>query len=251
MSWTGKVKHPSQMLTTGERVEAEVLEVDVENKRISLGIKQLTDNPWNDLEKKYNVGMKVSGKIKSIVEFGVFVDLGEEVDALIHVSDVSWTQKNINLEGKFNVDDEVTAQVISLDKENSKFCLGMKQLEEDPWKRIEERLPVGTVIESSVVRVTDFGAFIELETGIEGLIHISEISEERIEKPEDVVKKDDTVKAMVISVDKEAKKIALSMKAVGREADAVSLKEFGKQEGNKKATLADKLEGFKVDSETE
>ena len=123
----------------------------------------------------------------------------------------------------------------------------MKQLEEDPWKSIEERLPVGTVIESSVVRVTDFGGFVELETGIEGLIHISEISEERIEKPEDVIKKDDVVKAMVISVDKEAKKIALSMKAVGREAEAVSLKQFGKQSEPKKATLADKLEGFTVD----
>ncbi len=213
MSWTGKIKNPSKHFTVGEKIEAQVLDVDVENKRISLGIKQLQENPWTDIEAKYPVGSKATGKIKSIVDFGMFVDLGEEVDALIHVSDVSWIKKNINLATEFTEGAEIEAMVLSVDKENEKFCLGIKQLQEDPWKKIEERLPVGTVLETSVVRVADFGAFVELETGIEGLVHISELSEERVEKSEDVVKKGDVVKTMVISIDKESKKIALSIKA--------------------------------------
>ncbi len=243
MSWTNKIKNPAKHFTVGEKVEAQVLDVDVENKRISLGIKQLQENPWDELEAKYPVGKKVSGKIKSVVDFGVFLDLGEEVDALIHVSDISWTKKNVNLSEEYKEGQELEAAVLSVDKENQKFCLGIKQLEEDPWKKIEERLPVGTVIEAEVVRVTDFGAFVELETGIEGLIHISELSEDRVEKPEEVVQKGQAVKAMVISIDKDAKKIALSMKsAVNAEASG-----YNKDEVVKSATLADKLAGFKVD----
>lgn len=243
MSWTNKIKNPAKHFTVGEKVDAQVLDVDVENKRISLGIKQLQENPWDDLAAKYPVGKKVSGKVKSVVDFGVFLDLGEEVDALIHVSDLSWTKKNVNAAEQFSEGQEVEASVLSVDKENQKFCLGIKQLEEDPWKKIEERLPVGTVIEAEVVRVTDFGAFVELETGIEGLIHISELSEDRVEKPEEVVSKGQAVKAMVISIDKDAKKIALSMKsAVNAEASG-----YGKDDIVKSATLADKLAGFKVE----
>jgi small subunit ribosomal protein S1 len=244
MSWTGKIKNPAKHFNAGENVEAQVLDVDVENKRISLGLKQLQDNPWNEIESKYPVGTKTTGKVKSVVDFGVFVDLGEEVDALIHVSDISWTKKNMNLADDFKEGQEVEAMVISVDKENAKFCLGIKQLEEDPWKKIEERLPVGTVIQAEVVRVTDFGAFVELETGIEGLIHISELSEDRVEKPSDVINKGDAPKAMVISVDKDAKKIALSIKAA---ANAEATGGSYKNETVQSATLADKLKGFKVD----
>lgn len=242
MSWTGKIKNPAKHFTVGETIEAQVIEVDVENKRISLGVKQLMANPWDEIEKKYPVGKKVSGKVKSIVDFGIFVDLGEEIDALIHVSDFSWTKKNINLSEEYKEGQSIEAQVLSVDKENQKFCLGVKQLQEDPWKKIEERLPVGTVVEAEVARVTDFGAFVELETGIEGLIHISELSEERVEKPSDVIKKGDKPKAMVISVDKEAKKIALSIKA------AVNAAERGSsyQEDVRSATMASKLKNFKV-----
>ena len=237
MSWTNKIKNPTKHFNPSERIEAVVLDVDVENKRISLGLKQLTPNPWDALAAKYKVGDKVKGKVKSIVDFGVFVDLGEEVDALIHVSDVSWTKKNVNPAEEFKDGQTVEAMVLTVDKENQKFSLGLKQLEEDPWKKIETRFPVGTVVEAEVVRVTDFGAFVELETGIEGLIHISELSEDRVEKPSDVIKKADQVKAMVISVDKEAKKIALSIKAVNSQADY-------KRDVVKAATLADKFKGF-------
>ncbi len=243
MSWTGKIKNPTKHYTVGERVEAQVIEVDIENKRISLGVKQLTENPWDEIETKYPIGKKITGKVKSVVEFGVFVDLDEEVDALIHVSDISWTKKNVVPADTFKEGDDVTAMVLSVDKENQKFCLGVKQLEEDPWKKIEERLPVGKIVEAEVVRVTEFGAFVELETGIEGLIHISELSEERVEKPQDVIKKGETPKAMVISVDRESKKIALSIKsAVNAEGRGDSY-----QEETKSSTMADKLKGFTVD----
>lgn len=245
MSWTGKIKNPAKHFNVGEVVEAQVLDVDVENKRISLGLKQLQPNPWHDIEAKYIVGRKVTGKIKSIVEFGVFVDLGEEVDALIHISDISWTRKNIVVADEFKEGDEITAMVVSIDTENQKFCLGVKQLEEDPWKRIEERFPIGTILEAEVVRVTDFGAFVELETGIEGLIHISELSEERVDKPSDVVNKGDKPKSMVISIDKEAKKIGLSMKAAKESAERGDVANYGKQKLGP-VTMADKLKDFKI-----
>ena len=241
MSWTGKVKNPIKSYAVGDKIEAQVLDVDVENKRISLGIKQLRPNPWDDLVAKYPVGSHVHGKIKSIVDFGMFVDLGEEVDALIHVSDVSWAKRQINLQEEFHEGNNIEAVVLTVDKENQKFCLGIKQLAEDPWKKIEERLPVGTVLEAQVERVTEFGAFVEIETGIEGLIHISELSEERVEKAEDVVKKGDKVKVMVISLDKESKKIALSLKA------AVNAENTAPKEEGHATTLADKLKGINLE----
>ncbi|MBL7664903.1 MAG: 30S ribosomal protein S1 [Bacteriovoracaceae bacterium] len=241
MSWNPqKSKMPGKNYNVGDKIEAVVLEVDVENKRISLGLKQLQPNPWTSIESKYKIGQTVKGKIKSIVDFGLFVDLNEEVDALIHISDISWTRKNINLNEEFKMDQAVSAKVLTVDSENQKFSLGMKQLEEDPWKKIEERLPVGSQVEGEVVRVTDFGAFVELETGIEGLIHISELSEERVEKTTDVVKKGDVVKSVVISIDKDAKKIALSMKAT-----AGGDYKFTKDDV-KSATLADKFKGINV-----
>ena len=242
VSWTNP-KGPIKGHNVGDTIEAQVLEVDVENKRISLGLKQLQDNPWNSLAEKYPLGKTVEGKVKAIVDFGVFVDLGENIDALIHVSDVSWTRKNINPANEFKVGDTVKANVLTVDADNSKFCLGIKQLEEDPWKKIEERLPVGSVAEGEVVRVTDFGAFVELETGIEGLIHISELSEERVEKPEDVVKPGDKVKALIMSIDKGEKKIALSKK----NAENGSVADYKQDDASSTSALAEKLKGFSVD----
>ncbi|MFY7992030.1 MAG: 30S ribosomal protein S1 [Bacteriovoracaceae bacterium] len=240
MSWTNK-KSSNKNYNVGDKVEAVVLEVDVENKRISLGLKQLQPNPWDDMVAKYPLGKAVEGTIKAIVDFGIFVDVGEEVDALIHVSDISWTKKNVNVAEEFKAGQKVKGVVLTVDKENQKFCLGLKQLEEDPWKRIEDRMPVGSVIEGEIVRLTDFGVFVELETGIEGLVHISEISEERVEKPSDKVAKGDKVKSVIISIDKAAKKIALSIKAV----TSGDYKNYA-QDSLKPSTLADKLKGFKV-----
>ncbi|MBF0299029.1 MAG: 30S ribosomal protein S1 [Oligoflexia bacterium] len=247
MSWTQKIKHPSKLVNVGDEVEAQVLEVDVENKRISLGIKQLIPNPWDSLVKRYEFGTRVNGTVKSIVDFGIFVDLGEEIDALIHISDISWIKKNLNLNEEFKLGDKIEAKVLTVDKDNQKFCLGIKQLEEDPWKRIEERFPVGTLVQAEVVRVTEFGAFVELETGIEGLIHISELSDERVERPSDILKRGDRPMAMIISVDKDSKKIALSLKAVEKAESDKAMKGF-KQDDVRGATLADKFKNIDISS---
>lgn len=242
VSWANP-KGPIKGFNVGDNLEAQVLAVDIENKRISLGVKQLQDNPWDEIETKYPVGKEVEGTVKAIVDFGIFVDLGEVVDALIHHSDLSWTKKNINLNDEFKVGDKVKAQVLTVDKELNppKFCLGIKQLEEDPWKKIEERMPVGSVIEGEVVRTADFGVFVELETGIEGLIHISELSEERVEKTDDIVKVGEKVKARIMSIDKDDKKIALSKK----NAENADLGSFATEEATT-SSLAEKLKGFNV-----
>jgi small subunit ribosomal protein S1 len=242
VSWTSN-KGPIRGFEVGETIEAQVLEVDVENKRISLGIKQLLANPWDEIEAKYPIGKEVEGTIKAVVDFGAFIDLGETVDALIHVSDISWTKKNVNPNEFFKVGEKIKAAVLTVDKDNSKFCLGIKQLDEDPWKKIEERMPVGSVVEGEVVRVTDFGAFVELETGIEGLIHISELSEERVEKPSDVIKAGDKTKALIMSIDKDDKKIALSKK----NAENADLKGYKQDKPTTSSAMADKLKGFSVD----
>jgi small subunit ribosomal protein S1 len=242
VSWTNP-KGPIKGHNVGDQIEAQVLEVDVENKRISLGLKQLQENPWNDLQAKYSLGKEVEGTIKAIVDFGMFIDLGEKVDALIHVSDISWTKKNVNISEEFKVGDKVKAAVLTVDKDLNppKFCLGIKQLAEDPWKKIDQRMPVGSVVEGEVMRVTDFGAFVELETGIEGLIHISELSDERVEKPEDVVKVGDKTKALIMSIDKADKKIALSKK----NAENADFGGYANQAGEATTSdLAEKLKGF-------
>ena len=246
MNWVGAIKNPTKHFTVGEKIDTQVLDVDTENKRISLGLKQLTPNPWDKVEEQYSVGMKVKGTVQSILDFGIFVNLGQEVDALIHVSDISWTRKNINVKNEFKEGQTVEAIVLNIDKEAQKFCLGIKQLEEDPWKKIEQRFSVGTIIESTVVRVTDFGAFVELEAGIEGLIHVSELAEENVDKPTDVINKGDTIRAMVISLDKEAKRMALSIKA------AIGVKDKGSPPLNPeeaKITLGDKFKNLKVDKQ--
>ncbi len=244
MSWTQKVKDASTLVSVGDKIEAVVLDIDTENKRISLGTKQLTANPWTAFQDKYSPGQLLEGTVKQIVDFGLFVDVGEEIDALIHVSDLSWTKKAIDIQKEYKVGDKIKATVLTLDADNQKFSLGIKQLEEDPWKRIEERIPVGTIVEAEVVRVTEFGGFVELETGIEGLIHISEISEDRVEQASDVLKKGDKPKAMVISIDKDAKKIALSIKSVGHHEERANVSKHGATQAPKAATLADKLKGL-------
>ncbi|MDA8793724.1 30S ribosomal protein S1 [Bacteriovoracaceae bacterium] len=244
LSWVqNKGKNPLKDHTVGDKVEAIVLELDTENKRISLGVKQLTPNPWDGLQDQYTIGMEVEGVVKSIVEFGVFVDLGVEIDALIHVSDLSYTKRNLNPNEEFKVGDKVTAKVIDIDPTNEKFSLGIKQLNEDPWSKIDERMPVGSIVEGEVVRTTEFGAFIKLEEAVEGLIHISELSDERVEKTENAVNIGDKVKAVVISIDKTDNKIALSKKA----ADNKDFKGVPAQE-MKPSTLADKLKGFSLDN---
>ncbi len=243
MSWVGKIKNPMKHFTVGENIETQVLDVDVENKRISLGIKQLQPNPWDKLETKYPLGEKITCKVKTVVDFGTFVDFGEEVDAFIHVSDFSWTKKNVNPRDELKEGQEIEAVVLSIDRESAKFCLGIKQLEENPWEKIEEQFSEGMVVDVTVTKVTDFGALVELIPGIEGFIHVSELSEERVEKPEEAIQKGQSVKAMVLSLDKEVKKIALSIKsALKKEVEG-----HVEDQEAKTATLADKFKEFPVE----
>ncbi len=244
MSWIGAIKNPMKHFTIGEKIEAQVLDVDVEGRRISLGLKQLESNPWDTLKEKYPIGTKVTGKVQSIVDFGIFVDIGEEIDALIHVSDISWTKKNINVKNEFNPQDTIEAVILLVDQDTHKFCLGIKQLTENPWKNIDLKFPVGTTLDVKVIKITDFGAFVEIEPGIEGLIHISELSKQNVEKPMDVVKKGDKIKAMIISVDNETKKIALSMKSAAENQNESLI---NKADMVQTATLGDKLKDINIE----
>ncbi len=214
MSWTKRVKHPSQVANVGDEVEVVVLGVDTELRRISLGMKQLQPNPWVELKESYAPGTIIEGEIKSITDFGIFVGIEEGIDGLVHISDFSWTKRVNHPNEMFQKGNKVRAVVLGVDIENERFSLGLKQLENDPWANIEKKYGVGTQHEVKVVKTADFGVFVELESDIEGLIHISELTTERINHPEDFVKVGQTIKAEVMTIDKEARKIGLSAKLV-------------------------------------
>lgn len=214
MSWTKRVKHPSGLVNVGDEVDVQVLEVDLENRRISLGMKQLQPNPWVELKESYQPGTIIEGEVKSITDFGIFISVEEGIDGLVHISDFSWTKRVNHPSEMFAKGAKVRAVVLGVDIENERFSLGIKQLEGDPWSNIEGKYGVGTQHEVKITKIADFGVFVELEADIEGLIHISELSTERVNNPADVVKVGDSIKAEVISVDKDARKIGLSAKLV-------------------------------------
>jgi small subunit ribosomal protein S1 len=244
MSWTKRIKHPSKVVSIGDEVEAVVLDVDEGGRKISLGMKQIEPNPWSMIEEKYPVGTHVRGVVRNITNFGVFIGLEEGIDGLVHVSDISWTEQIKHPSEKFQKGDEVEAVVLKIDKENEKFSLGIKQLQSNPWDEIQRKYPPGTEIEGVVTGVTDFGAFVRLEDGIEGLVYSSEIAAERVEKPSDHVKEGETVKAIVMRVDPSEQKISLSMKAVHDKEERAALRQIAQQQSSsQKATLGDLLAG--------
>ncbi|MBI5788627.1 MAG: 30S ribosomal protein S1 [Candidatus Schekmanbacteria bacterium] len=212
MSWTRKVKHPNKILAMGDNVEVMVLGVDKGNKRISLGLKQTEPNPWDLVAQKYQVGSKVTGKVRNLTDFGAFVELSEGIDGLIHISDLSWTQRINHPSEILKKGDEIEAVVLSIDPQNEKLSLGIKQLVNDPWLDIPGKYPEGALIRRKVTKVTDFGAFVEIEVGIEGLIHVSELSTKKV-APKDIVKEGDELDMKVLKVDAEARKISLSVRA--------------------------------------
>ncbi len=214
MSWTKRVKHPSQIIKVDDEVNVMVLEVDKENRRISLGMKQLESNPWLDMKDTYPPGTIIEGEIKSLTDFGVFVGIEEGIDGLVHISDFSWTKRVNHPSEVHKKGDKLRAVVLGVDIENERFSLGVKQLEDDPWADIEARFPIGSQHDVKVTKAADFGVFVELEANIEGLIHISELSTKRVEKTEDFVKVDEVVKAEIITIDRDARKIGLSAKLV-------------------------------------
>ncbi len=240
MSWTKRVKHPSQIVNVGDEVDVIVLEVDGANRRISLGMKQLMPNPWVELKENYLPGTIIEGEVKSITDFGIFVGIEEGIDGLVHISDFSWTKRVNHPSEMFEKGAKVRAVVLGVDIENERFSLGLKQLEADPWAHIDEKYKIGTQHDVKITKMADFGVFVELEADIEGLIHISEISMERITKPEEAVKVGDVLKAEIISIDKDARKIGLSAKLVKLREGKMDVEEYVKKAtSTAKTTMGD------------
>ncbi|MBN2124080.1 MAG: 30S ribosomal protein S1, partial [Deltaproteobacteria bacterium] len=212
MSWTRKIRHPSQMLKVGDEVEAMVLNIDSNNKRISLGLKQVEPNPWDIIGEKYPVGTTIAGRIKNITDFGIFIGIDEGIDGLVHISDISWTKRIKHPSELYRKGQEVQAVVLNIDKENERFSLGIKQLASDPWDEVPIKYKPGTRITGTVTNITDFGVFVELEEGIEGLIHVSELSKDKGGNPLSRFNADDVIQAKVINVSRQEKKIGLSIR---------------------------------------
>jgi small subunit ribosomal protein S1 len=229
MSWTKRVKHPSQILKVGDDVPVQVLEIDGTNRRISLGMKQLETNPWLDLKESYPPGTIIEGEVKSITDFGVFVGVEEGIDGMIHISDFSWTKRINHPSEMFKKGDKVRTVVLGVDIENERFSLGLKQLEQDPWANIEDKYKIGNQYDVKVVKIADFGVFVELESDIEGLIHISELSTKRVEKVEEVAKVGDVLKAEIITIDRDSRKIGLSAKLVTLRAQKMDVEDYVKK----------------------
>jgi small subunit ribosomal protein S1 len=240
MSWTKRVKHPSKVVAIGDEVDVLVLDVDAANRKISLGLKQTEPNPWSMLEERYPQGMRVKGTVRNVTNFGVFVGIEEGIDGLIHVSDISWTQKIRDPKELFKKGDEVEAMVLKVDVDNEKFSLGMKQLERNPWEDVPEKYPVGTKVHGKVTSVADFGVFVEIQEGIEGLVYASEVAK-NVDDHRSVVKVGDEVDALVVRVDAGEQKIALSMRAVGDREERAAIQRVAQQSGTEKATLGDLL----------
>jgi small subunit ribosomal protein S1 len=226
MSWTKKIRHPSKVVNVGDEVEAVVLSIDPDNKRISLGLKQLETNPWDIIAERYPVGTTIAGKIKNITDFGVFIGIDEGIDGLVHISDISWTKRIKHPSEVFKKAQEVQAIVLNIDKANERFSLGIKQLEPDPWESIPQRYPLNSLVTGPITNVTDFGLFVELEEGIEGLVHVSEISKEKIKSPVGQYKIADQITAKVINISPKDRKIGLSIKKAEEQEDHATYHEY-------------------------
>ena len=239
MSWTRRVKHPSKMVAIGDQVESIVLDIDQKNKRISLGMKQIEPNPWTLLHERYPVGTRILGKIRNITDFGIFIGIEEGIDGLVHISDLSWTQKVKHPSEMYKKGDEVEAVVLNIDVDNERFSLGIKQLTADAWEMdIPNKYTIGRVVRGKITKIHDFGAFMELEAGVEGLIHVSEMSNERVNSPADVVSEGQEVVAEIISVDREERKIGLSLKDVA-DGDSPDTRSYLEKQGKSTASLGD------------
>jgi small subunit ribosomal protein S1 len=240
MSWTKRVKHPSKVVAIGDEVDCIVLDVDEGERKISLGMKQIEPNPWTILEQKYPPGTRVKGVVRNVTNFGVFVGIEEGIDGLIHVSDISWTEKIKDPKELYKKGDEVEAVVLRVDMDNEKFSLGIKQMSRDPWEDMPRKYPLGTKVEGVVTSVADFGAFVEIEPGIEGLVFASEIGK-HVDNVHDAIKQGQRVEAIVVRVDAGEHKIALSMRAVDDREQREAIERVRQQERTQTATLGDRM----------
>jgi small subunit ribosomal protein S1 len=231
MSWTKRVTHPSKVLELGAEVEVQVLDVDPNNRRISLGLKQVAPNPWELVRVNHPTGSRITGKVKSITDFGIFVGVDDGIDGLVHISDLHWTKKIKHPSEVYKKGDEIEAVVLGVDVENERISLGVKQLTPDPWATLPERFPVGSKVKGPITSVTDFGVFVEIEDGIEGLIHVSQISNERIDKPSQHFQVGDEIEAEVTNIDPREKKIGLSVRALRRTEERDEMNAYLSREG--------------------
>ena len=242
LTWNKKMKHPSKVVHIGDTVDVVVLDCDPAKRRISLGMKQMEPNPWTLIEEKYPVGTKVVGRVKTVTDFGIFIGFDEGVDGLVHVSEMSWTKK-IKHPGEFyKKGQEVEAVVLNIDRKNERFSLGIKQLTPDPWKDVARRYRKGEVVAGKVTNVTDFGAFVELEEGIEGLVHVSEISRDKVEKPSDVLKVGDTLSAVVLHIDPYDRRIGLSIKGLKDRAEKAEIEKYISNQGSAAPSLGELIQ---------
>jgi small subunit ribosomal protein S1 len=229
MTWSKKPRHPSKMVAVGDELEIMVLNIEPETKRISLGMKQLLPNPWDLVTDNYPVGSVIEGKVKNITDFGIFIGIEEGIDGLIHVSDLSWTERIKHPSEKYSKGETIQAVVLKIDKEHERFSLGIKQLEPDPWQAAYNNYPSGTIIEGQITNVTDFGVFVQLEEGIEGLVHVSEISKDKIKTPIGMYEVGDTLKAIVINVSAKDRKIGLSIKTLEEDGEEGAAENYAKK----------------------
>jgi len=242
MAWSKKTRHPSKLVSVNDEVEIMILNIDKDAKRISLGMKQLQPNPWDVVAEHYPVGSIIEGKVKNITDFGIFIGIEEGIDGLIHVSDLSWTERIKHPSEKYTKGQTIQAVVLKIDQENERFSLGIKQLEPDPWQETVEKYPIGSTVEGKITNVTDFGIFVEVAEGIEGLVHVSEISKEKVETPVGLYNVDDTLQTKVINVSAKDRKIGLSIKALSDASDAGSYEDYKKkQAASGPATIGDLL----------
>jgi len=241
MSWTRKIRHPSKVVSVGEEVEAVVLDIKPDSRRISLGMKQVVPNPWDVISEKYPVGTTIEGKIKNITDFGLFIGIDEGIDGLVHISDISWTKRIKHPSELYKKGDVVQAIVLDIEKESERFSLGVKQLTEDPWQTVAERYEVGKEITGTVTNLTDFGIFVELEEGIEGLVHVSEISKEKIKTPVGKYNVGDVLTAKVMNINSDERRIGLSIKRLEIEDEQNLLSEYVNNMGPATSTFGEIL----------
>jgi small subunit ribosomal protein S1 len=241
MSWTQKVRHPSKVVSIGDTLEAVVLAMDTDKKRISLGLKQVEPNPWDVIAEKYPVGTVIEGKIKNITDFGIFIGIDEGIDGLVHISDISWTKRIKHPSELFKKSQEVQAKVLHIDKDQERFSLGIKQLEPDPWDEIPKKYPSGSLVQGVITNVTDFGIFVELEEGIEGLVHVSEVSKEKIKTPVGMFNVGDGITAKVINIQKKERRIGLSIRRAKKDEEHSYLKEYLNSPKEASSNLGDLL----------
>ncbi len=234
MSWTRKVRHPSQVLSPGDVVEVKILEVEPSRKRISLSLRQVEPNPWEVIGEKYPVGSVIEGKIKNITDFGIFIGIDEGIDGLVHISDISWTKRFKHPSEIFKKGQTVQAKVLSIDKENERFSLSIKELNANPWETIDQRFPVNSVVSGPITNITDFGLFVEIDDGIEGLVHISELSRDKEKMA--ALKVGDVIRAKVIHSSPQERRIGLSIRRLETEEEQRNYRDYLK--GSQEATTS-------------